>query len=152
DAAEALAGAVSQTRKPIAPALFVLVSKSLVSAETRQGSEARYRLLETLSQYAQEKLSASGWAAPAHDRFLDYMSERAAASAHRLRGPEQERWLDRIERELDNYRAALQGARDSGRMEAGLSMANALAQFWYTRGYLAEGRDWSEALLGRAGT
>jgi predicted ATPase/DNA-binding CsgD family transcriptional regulator len=126
-----------------------LVDKSLVAVGHR-GNEARYRLLATVRQYAAEKLTASGeeeWTRRRHAAFFLGLARDAEAA---LRGPGQERWLDRLEAELGNLRDAVRRSVESGRSEeneAGLRLAGALWRFCYLRGYYGQGRAWLETAL-----
>jgi predicted ATPase/DNA-binding SARP family transcriptional activator len=131
-------------------ALDGLARKSLLVAYEHLGA-CRYRLLETVRLYAAEPLEALGEGSAARNRHLAYFLDLAEASEPALRGPEQARWLDRLEREHDNLRAALRWAQVSGQALLGQRLAGALGRFWYMRGYLTEGRAWLEALLSSAG-
>jgi tetratricopeptide (TPR) repeat protein len=121
------------------------VEKSLVGYEPQRG-EARYRLLETVRQYAWEQLGASGERDEIQQRHWEWylqLAERERAAANL---PEQRGWLLRPEREIDNFRAALRSCHeavdrtgDRAAAEAGLRLANALDWFWVCRGYLDEG-------------
>ena len=116
--------------------LTALVDKSLVITEQHDGT-TRYRLLETVRQYAGEKLQESGEVdvvGVKHQRFYLALAEEAEP---KLQGPEQAAWFDRLEIEQDNLRAAMEG----GAKEAGLRTAGAMGWFWYVRGYWSEGRD-----------
>jgi predicted ATPase/DNA-binding SARP family transcriptional activator len=107
-----------------------LVDRSLVVP--RRGSEARFGMLETLRQYADERLGEAGERdrlEAAHAAYFTRLAERAEA---RLRGPEQEHWLGVLRRERDNLRAALAwGRAHSDTSELGLRLAAALGWFWY---------------------
>jgi tetratricopeptide (TPR) repeat protein len=132
--------------------LTQLVNKSLVVVDCEQGQEARYRLLETVRQYAREKLAETGEGARVRTQHLAYFLQFAEEAEPHLFRLEQLDWLAQLEREHDNLRAALEWALDRvgdeppGPPEAGLRLANALWRFWLVRGYWQEG---SEA-LGRA--
>ena len=86
--------------------LTALVEKSLVLAEERAG-EARYRLLETVRQYARDRLLEAGEAAAVRERHRDWFLALAEAAEPELRGAGPGRWLERLEAEHDNLRAAL---------------------------------------------
>jgi predicted ATPase/DNA-binding CsgD family transcriptional regulator len=137
-------------REDILDLLSSLVSKSLVVADTLQGSEARYRLLETIRQYAQEKLKASDEWVSAHDHYLACFLQLAEEVAPKLREPYQQLWLNWLETENDNIRAALAWSLEQQRVEAGLRIGTALFSFWQTRAYLREGHTWLERLLNQA--
>jgi tetratricopeptide (TPR) repeat protein len=121
--------------------LASLVDQSLVVVEEEDGA-ARYRLLETVRQYAGELLDAAGEAEGARDRHLAWCVELAHAAEGAFRGPDEPSWLARLERDHDNLRAALRWALLRGAGEAALQLAAALARFWEMRGYLEEGRQW----------
>ena len=124
-----------------------LVSKSLVVADTDGQAQARYRLLETICEYAFEKLEAAGESRRLRDRHLDLFLARAEEAAPRLNDAYQQLWLNWLEGEHDNLRTALAWALESGRIEEGLRIAIALVQFWDIRGYGQEGLVWFEHLL-----
>jgi len=123
--------------------LTLLVEKSLVIPETH-GSERRYRMLETLRQYAAERLEAEGATRRTAERHRDWCVTLAERAETYLRGPEQGVWLQRLESELENLRSALHL---SGRGTERLRIAASLGGFWYARGYLREGRKWLQTAL-----
>jgi tetratricopeptide (TPR) repeat protein len=114
------------------------------------GLAMRYRLLETLREYGAEQLSGKERAA-LHRRHGEYFLALAEAAEPMIRGPEQRRWSERVERELDNLRAALAWSQEEGSGLIRLRLAGALFAFWDFRGYLREGREWLEAALARSG-
>jgi predicted ATPase/DNA-binding CsgD family transcriptional regulator len=147
--------------------LGALVDQSLVQRwsvgqdgtdEEEGGGEARFRLLYVIREYALERLenSAGGSASQAgqeaealrraHAVYFLALAERAEPE---LLGPAQVVWLDHLEREHDNFRAALAWAqaRPGTEAEQGLRLAAALEPFWFARGHLREGRAWTEGLL-----
>ena len=123
-----------------------LVSKSLV---VFSDEEARYRLLETVRQYARDKLLETGEAARVRDRHRDWFLAFAERAGSALQGPDQALWLKCLETEHDNLRAALEWS--SNDAETGLRLAGALWFFWYLRGYVSEGREWLRQSLERTG-
>lgn len=126
-----------------------LVDKSLVSLESQEGSRRTY-LLETVRQYAREKLLESGEALCLAARHLEYYAEFAEKAEPHLDHSEQKRWLDRLELEHDNLRAALNSSRSDKRLvELGLRLAGALTRFWEINGYLTEGRVRLDEHLGK---
>jgi predicted ATPase/DNA-binding CsgD family transcriptional regulator len=127
-----------------------LESKSLVMADTIGRTHARYRLLETIREYALEKLEAAGETARLRDRHLDLFLARTEEAAPKLNEAYQQLWLNWLEGEHDDLRAALAWSLESGRIEAGLRIAIALVRFWEIRGYVREGLVWFERLLARA--
>jgi predicted ATPase/DNA-binding CsgD family transcriptional regulator len=137
-------------REEVLNLLSSLVGKSLVVAETLQGSEARYHLLETIRQYAQEKLSASEEWVSAHEHYLTCYLQLTEEVAPKLREQYQQLWFNWLEAEHDNIRSALAWAVDHRRIEAGLRVATALFRFWGARAYVREGHTWFEQLLKQA--
>jgi len=127
--------------------LTQLVDKSLVSAETLSG-EVRYRMPETVRQYAQDRLLASGEAAEVrteHRTWYLGLAERAEA---RIYGPEETMWLNRLEVEHDNLRAALGwSVTREDDAETRLRLAAALWEFWNAHTHWGEGRKWLETAL-----
>jgi predicted ATPase/class 3 adenylate cyclase len=119
-----------------------LVNKSLVLAEEDELERARrFRFLETIRQYASDRLLESGKAQHARDQHMKYFAAFASQADHGLMGPEQRHWIKRLEREHDNLRAALEWAieRDP---DLALQLSGNLALFWGRRGYISEGRRW----------
>ena len=125
-----------------------LADKSMVVVEgPLETAEGRYRLLETIRQYARDKLLASGESERLRDRHLDYFLRFAEAIEPKLRGAEQLVWLGRVETEHDNLRTALAWALESAKSGSALRLAGALSYFWELRGYLADWQKWcGEAL------
>jgi non-specific serine/threonine protein kinase len=129
--------------------LASLVEKSLVVVDDR-GGEPRYRLLDTIREYARDRLHASEGEAAIRRRHLAYIVALAEAGARGMEGPEQAAWAARLERELDNIRAALGWGLEADRDgEAALRVAAALSWFWFLR-HTAEGRTWLTRTLTRA--
>lgn len=150
DTAVAICSGEGIAEKHTLDLLSSLVDKSLVIAQTTEQAEARYRLLETIHEYALEKLDASGETGRLRDRHLSLFAQKAEEIAPKLIGPYQQLWFNWLETEHDNIRAALAWAVESRRIEAGLRLATALYQFWGIRNYWQEGLDWFEQLLTQA--
>ena len=129
--------------------LGALVEQSLVRAETVADGEARYAMLETIREYAAERLAVSGEAPTIRARHAAHYLALAEEAEARLFGPNQAIWLARLEAEQDNLRTALAWMLETGAAEAGLRLAGALWPFWRTRGSLAEGQRWLEEALVR---
>ena len=126
----------------------------MVIADRKPGEEARYHLLETVRQYAREKLHLAGEGERLRSRHLRFFVQLAEEAEPELKGPEQIAWLDRLETELDNVRAALdysQAGRANAEAEAGPRLAVALNRFWNIRGHAREAHAWLEASLARRG-
>jgi len=126
-----------------------LVDKSLVVVE-EQGGKTRYRFLETVRQYARDKLLESGEGADLRERHLNWFLGLVERAEPEFRGPNQREWLDRLEIEHDNLRAALEWSVGSSEGEEGLRLAGALGGFWFARGYWSEGRRWFEEVLSKS--
>ena len=118
-----------------------LVRQSLVQVGDAAGV-ARYRLLETVRHYGQERLAAGGELAAAQQRHAAYYLRLAEEADPHLLGAEQRSWMDRLEREHDNVRAALRWSLGQDNGATALSLGGMLWRFWFTRGYLSEGRQW----------
>lgn len=129
--------------------LSALVDKSLVLLEGRDGT-MRYRLLETTRDYASRRLAASGREGEAYGAHLGWFTRHAQSIESELEGPLQDKWLDALALEHDNFRAALDWAAGSGDVEQVATLALALNRFWEVRGYLTEGRAWLELAAGGA--
>jgi predicted ATPase/DNA-binding XRE family transcriptional regulator len=121
--------------------LTSLVNKSLLLAERKQGQETRYSMLETIRQYAREKLWAAGEGEILRQRHLAYFVDLAERAEPNLRSFDMAMWLDRLEADLDNIRASLEYALESD-IEAELRLASALLWVWNLRGPWKEGIDW----------
>jgi tetratricopeptide (TPR) repeat protein len=142
--AAAAAGAVEAWEVP--DLLASLVNKSLAVFDPQAG---RYRLLETVRQYAGDRLAERPAAEDAGARHLAFFGGVAEAAARGLQGPEQPRWLRRLEAEHDNLRAALTFALREA-PDAALRLSGALWFFWFLHGHLTEGRDWLTRALDAA--
>lgn len=127
--------------------LTSLCDKSLVVTEEQQG-RTRYRLLESIRHYAADRLLEAGDAELWRDRHLNAFHDMGLAAEADLRGPKQLEWLQRLELDHDNLRAAMEWSTGSSdRAELGLRLATAVWRFWYVRGHLHEGRRWLTRLL-----
>jgi predicted ATPase len=123
-----------------------LVDKSLVVMEAGGGQETHYRYMETVRQYAREKLFESGEGNPYHSRHLAYFLKWVRDIEPGLRGPQQVELLNRLENEIDNLRAALEWAQESD-PASGLQLASMLKRFWHLCNLFKEGVSWLENLL-----
>ena len=120
-----------------------LVNKSILILEREQGHEARYRMLETIRQYASERLLKAGEAEILRNRHLEFFLQWAETAGPRLRGSEQIEWLSKMEAENDNLRAALDWSLAQPQHgEVSLRLAGTLFLFWKQRGSVNEGRAW----------
>jgi DNA-binding CsgD family transcriptional regulator len=147
--AEALAADPEVPSAQVAGHLGALVDKSLVQFGDAGAGLGRYRLLETVRQYAAGHLDALGPAAAqaARSAHLDYYLALAETAAPQLVGADQAVWLDRLDAELGNLRAAIAFSQAQPDLEPGLRLAASLRVYWRTRGHAAEGADALRALL-----
>jgi non-specific serine/threonine protein kinase len=147
DAAQAVCADGASHDVDILDPLALLVDKSLVLTEMVGTTTApRYRLLETLRQYARERLHERGETEVFVIRHAVYYLELAEEAEPHLSGPEQHVWLKRLEGEHDNLRAAILAAAERRDVEMGLRLTCALSRFWSTR-HVSEGREHFERLL-----
>ena len=119
-------------------ALDALVQHSLARRDDR-APEARFRMLQTIREFGLERLAESGEEPEIRERHARFFLTLAQRAAGELTGPGQAAWLDRLARDYDNLRGALQWSVDADRAELGLLIAAALWRFWQLRDYLAEG-------------
>jgi tetratricopeptide (TPR) repeat protein len=138
-AAEAVAGVTPAT-------LMTLVDKSLL----QRVEVGRYRLHELLRQFAFERLLEVGETTTLRDRHLAHFLALAEQTAPKRRDPRQRELLERLDRDLDNVRAALGWAREQGETERCLRLTVTLHRFWLVRGYRREAWRWLEEGLERA--
>jgi non-specific serine/threonine protein kinase len=146
EAVEAVAAGAGLGQGASLDLLTSLVNKSLVFAVHGVGSEARYQLLETMRQYAAERLAATEALGPAREAHLDYYLSFVEQAEGQLRGPEQVVWFNRLAREHDNARAALALAWEIDLARA-VRLVWALTHFWFVRGHWQEQREWRQKLL-----
>jgi non-specific serine/threonine protein kinase len=126
-----------------------LVDKSLVAADTR-GTATRYRLLETVRQYAHDRSVESGERLVVRARHRDYFLALAEEGRQKMESEEQAHWLTVLEEEHDNLRQALTfSLEEEEGTGAGLRLGAALVPFWLIRGHLSEGREHLAAVLSR---
>jgi non-specific serine/threonine protein kinase len=145
----AAAEAVASSPPEVLDGLRALVESSLVIAVDAAG-EPRYRMLDTIHDYAAEQLAASGGEAELRARHADYFVCLAERAEPALQDRNQEIWRRRLERDHDNLRAALAWLLASGRVEDALRLAGAIWRFWQLRGDIRDGREWLEEGLDQA--
>ncbi|MUM33858.1 NB-ARC domain-containing protein, partial [Mycolicibacterium sp. CBMA 361] len=145
DSAQAVAGGSELERSQVLDQLAQLVDKSLVVADD-VGERTRYRLLETVRQYALEKLGESGEADAAYGRHRDcYVA--LAATLDTQAGADYQQRIELLDIEIDNLRAAFVWSRESSDVELCLSLASSLQPLWQAHGRIREGWTWFEAAL-----
>ncbi len=150
EGAEAVCDAKGDLDLDLLDAIASLVDKSLVQQIEQANEESRFAMLETIREYALEKLVASGeqpLTKRAHAAYCLVLAEEEAADHGDTDGAA---WLERFQLEHDNFRVGLEWLTDTGNAEWGLRLGTALFRFWEARCYLAEGRDRLGRLLGLA--
>ena len=124
-----------------------MVDKSLMRQVGQANGEPRFVMLETIREYAREKLLAAQEEAAtkrAHAAYCLVLAEEAAVEQG---GTDRNEWIERLSLEHDNFRAALEWLTETGNAEWGLRLGGALFRYWDSRDNLAEGRDWLDKLL-----
>jgi predicted ATPase/class 3 adenylate cyclase len=124
-----------------------LVEKSLLRQDEGPDGEPRFVMLETVHEYAREKLEQSGEAEAIKRAHAEYFLAIAEEAASERAGPQQKAWLERLDAEHDNMRTALAWSVESGLMETALGLAGALWWFWHLHGHISEGLGWLERAL-----
>lgn len=143
-------GAVDGESAAVLPRLAALIDASLVQAPTSTTDvvgEPRYTLLETVREYAGELLRASGQEESVNRRHAAAMLALVEEAQPHLVGPVEGAWMERLEEEGDNLRAALRWALERSESDVAERFAAVLWRLWATRGHLSEGRRWLEAVL-----
>ena len=146
EAAEAVGPGGDVPEEAVFDLLSRLVEQSLALAEMGDDSSTRYRMLVPVREYAEERLEQSGEGDETRRRHAGYFLQLAERAELELTGPTQVRWLEMLDRENDNLRAAL-GWTIKADVDRALRLAGALWLFWRIRGHLTEGRRWVEEAL-----
>lgn len=150
DAAEQICAGHGMETQEILDLLTSLCDKSLVVADQNEG-DSRFRLVETVRQYAREKLVESGSSEAVRERHRDYFVAVAEEAELELMGAQQAEWLQRLAEEHDNVRATLEWSLLDTGSGTGLRQCGAMLRYWFTRGHLSEGREWCARALRKAG-
>ena len=149
DAAESVCAGDGIAAEAVADLVDGLVAKSVLLRRPG-GRTARYAVLDTIREYGQQRLAAAGGEAVLRRRHRDWYA--ALAARQQALGAGQLEWIDGLDADHDNVRAALEFClAEPGEAEAGLRMACDLWLYWEARGHLTEGRRFLAALIGRAG-
>jgi predicted ATPase/class 3 adenylate cyclase len=149
-AAEAVCAGEGIEKRDVLDLLTSLADKSLVVPE-QEDAQTRSRLLETVRQYARDRLEDTGRSTAVQVRHRDYYLALAEEAAPKLRGAEQLMWLRSLEEEHENLRAGLAWSLAEAETGGGLRLCGALQRFWGIRGHLSEGRQWCTRVLCKAG-
>jgi predicted ATPase/class 3 adenylate cyclase len=153
EAAEAVCGGEDLAPVRVLPLLVQLVEKSLVLAEATRSGVMRYRFLETVRQYAAERLRASDTAGVVRSRHAAFFAELAESGDPDHLYAYDGAWIDQVEQEHDNVRSALRWCLTSGTPDAldiGIRIARGAMHFWYVRGYISEARAWLDEFTSAA--
>jgi predicted ATPase len=151
EGAEAVCDTKGDLDLDLLDAMSSLVDKSLAQQVEQAHGESRFMMLETIREYALEKLEASGEKTLTKRAHAAYCMVMAEEDATEQSDAEEEGWLERFGSEYDNLRAALEWLTETENAEWGLRLGTALFRFWEFREYLAEGRDRLGRLLNMAG-
>ena len=149
-AAEAVGTAAGELTVSVLDELQALLDQHLVQPTAGADGEPRFTMLETIREYALERLVEHGEAAATRRAHAAYYLHIAEAAEPALHGPEQVAWFDRLDEEHPNLRAALAWSLDGGDATVAVRLGGALYWFWYVRGHSSEGRAWLERALGAA--
>jgi predicted ATPase/class 3 adenylate cyclase len=152
EAIEAICDAEGDLPVDVLDGLSSLVDKSLLKQEEGAGGEPRFVMLETIHEFAREKLQESEESEDIRRLHAEYFLALAEEAEPAVEGAQQPVWLERLEEEHDNMRRALSWSLGQGQdSELALRMSAALGEFWYLRGYFGEGRRWLEEALAKSG-
>jgi predicted ATPase/class 3 adenylate cyclase len=154
-AAESVCIASGQLNRGVVEVLEELVDKSMVQQQNRENGEMRFWLLQTLREYGLERLSEAGELETTRVAHFAYFLSWVERIAPMLLGAEQADWLDRLDREYENVRVALEWILDetgeeTRRAEQALRLCVVLMGFWEIRGYIAEGLAFMERALAKS--
>jgi DNA-binding CsgD family transcriptional regulator/tetratricopeptide (TPR) repeat protein len=156
EAIEAICTTLGDEAEPVLDAVASLIDKSLLQQTEQEGEEPRLVMLETVREYGLERLAASGEREASWQAHAEYYLALAEKAEPELGGPQQVAWLERLEREHDNVRAAMQWTLERWEiwhhMEMALRLGAALWRFWRMRCQFCEGQDFlKRALAGSEG-
>jgi predicted ATPase/DNA-binding SARP family transcriptional activator len=149
-AAEAIAAGGDIVQSQVVELLGNLINKSLVKVEERLEDaqvETRYGMLETIREYAREKLYEEGEEDILRSRHLEFFANMAEVVEFKLEGVNQKVWLDRLEKEIDNLRTSLDWALEHEEIEPALRLVGALRRFWFIRAHHNEGVERLKTIL-----
>lgn len=150
EATEAITSENDLPKQTIINLLGQLINKSLVTVIPRSDgelNETRYGMLETIHEYASEKLREAGEIDQVFERYCEYFIELAEKAEPKLKSAEQLEWLARLDTEYENFRSLLQKLQTQRDAKRLLDLTSSLYWFWFRRTYFAEGRIWIERTL-----
>jgi non-specific serine/threonine protein kinase len=124
--------------------LASLLNKNMLRQKEGLDGEPRFTMLETIHEYGRERLLDRGEAEDMHRRHAEYFTALVErAELHTRGGPDQMRWLRRLEAEHENLRTMYRWSMDGGEVQLGLRLVGALGHFWWRQGHFAEGQQWT---------
>ncbi|HEX2915505.1 MAG TPA: tetratricopeptide repeat protein [Chloroflexia bacterium] len=150
EVAEAICNADEDSDLDVLDGLTSLLDKSMLRLATINGeNEPRFRMLETIREYALQKLEEKGELAQLQTQYANYFLALAREAEPKLTGPEQKEWFNRLEQEHSNYRAVIEWAlKQPDEMSAlPLEIGGSIWRFWMGRGYFCESLSWLERAL-----
>jgi len=150
EAAEAVCDPCGELGVEVLDGIASLVDKSLIRQQERAEGEPRFVMLETVREYALERLEADPSAPEVRRRHSDYFGQLAEQARGGLEGPHQQAWLERLEEDHANLRAVLARLLDQRQAEHAMRVVSGIWAFWLFRGHLREGQRWSEEVLAQA--
>lgn len=150
DAAEAVCDPAAELGAAVFDGVASLVEKSLLRQDEGPAGEPRFLMLETIREYALDRLERSGEGELLRQRHAHYFVALAEEAEPEILGADQILWVERLEAERDNFRAALGWAFGRGDTELALRLIGSLRRAWVARGYLSETRKWLEAAFQRS--
>jgi predicted ATPase len=145
EATEAVSGPAAELGAAVFDGVASLVEKSLLRQDEGPAGEPRFLMLETIREYALDRLERSGEGELLRQRHAHYFVALAEEAEPEILGADQMLWLERLEAERDNFRAALGWLLARGDTERALRLIGSLRRAWVARGYLSETRKWLEA-------
>jgi predicted ATPase/DNA-binding SARP family transcriptional activator len=125
------------------------VLQSLIEKSLVRRTEGRYWMLETIREFAAERLAATGQAEESRKRHGEWILELTKGAREGLRGPDAAMWLTRLDDNLENLRACFAWLHETGQFELELDLVENIWWFWSTRGHFQEGRRWADEALAR---
>jgi predicted ATPase/DNA-binding SARP family transcriptional activator len=136
----------------VLPRLEALVARNMLVHESGPDGGPRFRMLQTIRDFAVEQLRRSAEEAATRDRHLRWCLRLAEQARAQSGKPDVEAWLDRLQADYDNLRAALEWSEEHGEPHVAVRLAAAMGDLWWVRGPVAEGRAWLQRVLARADT
>jgi predicted ATPase len=150
EAAEAVCNADGTLPLDIVDGIAALADQSLLRQDEGAEEGPRFVMLGTIREYALERLEQRGEVEAVRRWHAEYFLMLAEQAEPELAGPRQVAWLARLDRDIDNLRAALRWSLEHDEVELSLRLTGAMALFWYTRSHWNEGRSWFDAALARS--